>query len=103
MQVRQGDVLLVLLAAADGEEGLVEQKAEESVVLEHGEATGHAHRVEASRVVLYYDRQAAQYLRVLEETPLTHEEHAAIMLREGLYRRAYQVEERREEVRRVAD
>jgi len=35
--------------------------------------------------------------------PLTHEEHATIVLDRPLYKQVYQVEERGEEVRRVAD
>lgn len=106
-QIRQGDVLLVCVNALPKD--AVEQPAINKLIIEYGEATGHHHRfddvltAEGPKVKLYHDARAAQYIKVLEESPFTHEEHDAILIENGLFRRAYQVEEQRKEIRRVVD
>jgi hypothetical protein len=99
---RQGDVLIVATdKAIKGGKELLEGK---DIVFMHGEVTGHAHRIVApGGKARLLDVQAERYLRVLEEVTITHEEHGPILLREGQYRQAFQVEERGEEVRRVED
>jgi hypothetical protein len=85
MMVRQGDILLVLV---DGElpDG-VHPVAREggSVVLAHGEATGHRHRI-ASHHAELHEHDTGRFLRVRAPVDLVHEEHAAIALRAGLYK-----------------
>lgn len=99
---RQGDVLLVRVASLP--KGVVAILQDQShVTLMHGEATGHQHRIIEKEKVSYFDAQAERFLRVLEKTALTHEEHSAVILDKGIYRQAFQVEEKREEIRRVAD
>jgi hypothetical protein len=99
---RQGDVLIVLVADAP-QEGK-DLREGDDIVFMHGEVTGHAHRIVApAQKARLFDVQAERYLRVLSEVTITHEEHGPILLREGNYRQAFQVEEQGEEVRRVAD
>ena len=98
---RQGDVCLVKVARLPKD---VQRVAEQGdVILAYGEVTGHAHRIKESGKVKYWDAKAERFLQVLETVALTHEEHAAVVLEKGIYRQAFQVEERGEEVRSVAD
>lgn len=99
---RQGDVLIVKVdnAPTDG----VERKEGNDIVFMHGEVTGHAHRIVAPETkARLIDVNAERYLHALQEVTVTHEEHAPIILREGKYQQAFQVEEQGDEVRRVAD
>lgn len=105
---RQGDVLVVLTSASKLPHGAAEVPFDHGrIVLAHGEVTGHAHAIalpETERAkVRYWDANAERYLQVLETVALSHEEHSTILLNKGTYRQAFQVEERGEEVRRVAD
>jgi len=101
---RQGDVLIVDASYRGAKEGGKELREGKDIVFMHGEVTGHAHRiVEPKGKVVLLDVQAERYLQVLQEATITHEEHAPIILREGRYQQAFQVEEQGEEVRRVAD
>lgn len=105
---RQGDVLVVLTAAAlPAGATEIAPDARRRLVLAHGEVTGHAHAVQldakAAPKVKYWDAGAERYLQVLEAVSLKHEEHGAILLERGTYRQAFQVEDFGEEVRRVAD
>ena len=99
-QIRQGDVLLVEVKDTKGKEVSLPG----DIILMHGEATGHAHRIKepiGKAVVL--DANAERYLRVLQDVTLRHEEHSPIVLKEGKYQQVFQVEEEGEEVRRVTD
>jgi hypothetical protein len=105
---RQGDVLVVLDPVAQVPAGAQEVAPDKGrVVLAYGEVTGHAHAIafpaKTAPKVKYWDAGAERYLQVLEQVALKHEEHSTIMLERGVYRQAFQVEERGEEVRRVAD
>jgi len=106
---RQGDVLVVLTAVASLPKGAKEITPDPArgIVLAFGEVTGHAHAItvadKAKPPVRYFDAGAERYLQVLEKVTLNHEEHGAILLNEGVYRQAFQVEDFGEEVRRVAD
>lgn len=99
---RQGDVLIVQVdSAPDDGKQLLEGN---DIVFMHGEVTGHAHRIVAPKdKAVLLDVQAERYLQVLAEVTITHEEHGPILLREGRYQQAFQVEEQGEEVRRVQD
>jgi len=104
--VRQGDVLIVEASYRGGIPKDATKVAEEGdVILAHGEVTGHAHRIAKSLHVDYFDHAAERFLRVVCDSPLTHEEHTAIPIlpREGGYQQAFQAEEFGEEVRRVQD
>lgn len=99
---RQGDVLLVPVKKLPA--GAKEATVNGDLILMHGEVTGHAHRIkEAPGKVKVWDSGAERLLQVMETVALTHEEHSAVVLEKGIYRQAFQVEERGEEVRRVAD
>lgn len=98
---QQGDVIIEPFKIP---EGLIQ--ASEPDILQHGEATGHAHRLHGQGYELYEtpDRQT-KYLRLVEPTALRHEEHQEILLPPGEYRigivREY--DHFAEEARRVAD
>lgn len=99
--IRQGDVLLFPVAKLP--KGAVEVTPDKGdVILAFGEVTGHAHRIQAPSARVF-DFGAERYIQILEKTALTHEEHTAIMLDKGIYRQAFQHEEKRAEIRRVAD
>lgn len=104
--VRHGDVLLVDAAYRGKPGGELVKSDNGRVVLAYGEVTGHAHVVVAAPEVAQpklYDAQAERYLQVVQEATLRHEEHGPIVLRDGRYQQAFQVEEQGEEVRRVED
>lgn len=56
-----------------------------AVVLAHGEATGHAHRIVSPGARLY-EHASERFLDVLESTALLHEEHDPIPVPPGVYR-----------------
>jgi hypothetical protein len=94
--IRQGDVLLVAVAALP--EGAVEVTVEQGhIVLAHGEATGHTHAIydrgtEAQPTVRLWEAGAERFLQVLVSVPLRHEEHTALSLPVGVYKLPQQVE-----------
>jgi hypothetical protein len=55
---------------------------EEGNILEFGEESGHAHRLDGEAIQIYDNRNL---LEVTEPTPLVHEEHNTIMLPAGNY------------------
>ena len=85
MMVRQGDILLVLVDGDVPRGARIVERERGSVVLAHGEATGHRHRIRSSDAELY-ERAAERFLRVRAPVELVHEEHATIELRSGLYK-----------------
>ena len=100
--IRQGDVLLLQVSAIPAT--AVRNTTPGDVVLAYGEVTGHAHRIAEPQKVEVWDAGAERFIRAIETVSLMHEEHAAVTLEKGaVYRQIYQVEERGEEIRRVAD
>jgi len=103
--VRQGDVMLFKVDALP--KGAVAVESKGDVILAHGEVTGHAHRIKRGQTekpsARLFDVGAERYLQIAEKVALTHEEHSAIFLETGVYRQAYQFEEKRAEIQRVAD
>ena len=103
--VRQGDVMLFRVAELPKNAVLVKTKGD--VILAHGEVTGHAHRIKREQTekpsARLFDLGAERYLQIAERVALTHEEHSAIFLDAGVYRQAFQHEEKRAEITRVAD
>lgn len=85
---QQGDVLLFPAAIPKAAKRL------ETNVLQHGEATGHAHRVQflhdgkrgGAAGVFEDPKSLAKFLRVEAPTDLAHEEHKRITLPPGEYR-----------------
>ena len=106
--IRQGDVLLVRVAALPQRVRRREPDALGRIIIEYGEATGHAHVLDPAHVAAYdvigeAERIIGQAYLVLAATPLRHEEHGAVLLAPGVWERWYQVEDDGEEERRVAD
>ena len=100
-QYRQGDVLLVQVDALPSDAGL-QDKASSDIVLAYGELTGHAHVVNATAASLC-DSSGEYFLEVSAATPLSHQEHASIVLEPGVYRVIRQREYTPQENRRVQD
>lgn len=83
-QIRQGDVFLIRVSSLPP--GATREKAADSdIVLAHGEATGHAHRVSAAHASMYA-WQGDRLIEVKKDTDLTHEEHGALRLSPGIYK-----------------
>lgn len=103
--IRQGDVLLFPVRKLP--KGVTEIAQEGDVILAFGEVTGHAHRIKRDQTekpsARVFDLGAERYLQIAERVALTHEEHSAIFLEKGVYRQAFQHEEKRAEIQRVAD
>lgn len=56
-------------------------------IIEHGEATGHAHRLDIDEFEhLQNPKTKERYLRIAKPTKVKHEEHGAITLPPGEYR-----------------
>jgi hypothetical protein len=102
---RQGDVCLIQVEKLPVGAQKVAVKGD--VILAFGEQTGHAHRIKRDQTekpsARLFDLGAERYLQIAERVALTHEEHSAIFLEAGVYRQAYQHEEKRAEITRVAD
>lgn len=103
VEYRQGDVFLVKIPSSYQVETTARIPAEGSrIILAYGEATGHAHAISSSSAELYSvdphifgktfhkDFEMARaantrFLRVLQPTPLLHEEHDPLDLQPGNY------------------
>ena len=85
MMFRQGDILIVRVDGEVPRGARVVEREGDSVVLAHGEATGHRHRIR-SRDADLYEAGSERLLRVRGPVDLVHEEHATIELRSGLYK-----------------
>lgn len=95
---RQGDVLIADIPA------LPESSTRrESPVLVTGEATGHAHRVEAPETAEVWVVNGQLYLKVLDPTRIIHEEHLPITIPPGIYRIWQQREYTPRAIRRIRD
>jgi hypothetical protein len=103
-QIRQGDVFLETVGEMPKGTRLSFEAQPGRLVLAYGEATGHHHSV-AERDAEMIETEAGEiFLRIMRETPLEHQEHAAILLQPGIYRVGRQVEYvPRALPRRVAD
>lgn len=113
-QMRQGDVLLHPCEMPGGAKRVEIGSAAyqqafpngmKQLILAYGEATGHHHSLmlEEIKDVELYEKDGTLYLRVLEETPLKHQEHAEIAVKPRTYRIHLQVERWMDEIRRVSD
>ena len=71
-QIRQGDVLVEKIGKLPKV-----KKQKGYVILAHGEATGHAHRIRTGAEMLLAEN-GDKYLKFSEITELVHEEHSAI-------------------------
>ena len=83
-QYRQGDVFIERIAVMpQGTRRIAPISGK--LVLAEGEATGHAHTIEADYGTLV-EKNGVLYLQVKEAAPLTHQEHATVTLPKGKYR-----------------
>ena len=122
-QIRQGDVLLLAVAALPAGAVLAEGQGRK-IILAWGEVTGHHHRIEdhvrevspeaaaeitdaaiaRAKARLWIAPSGDRFLEVKEPVHLLHEEHTAHMIPPGLYELPVQVEHSADDmVRAVAD
>jgi hypothetical protein len=99
---RQGDVLLVPVATIPAGTTPVALQIPGRHVLAFGEVTGHHHSIAVADAELTKTAETV-YLQVMTETPLEHQEHAAIQVPAGNYRVVIQREYHPEAIRNVAD
>jgi hypothetical protein len=82
---RQGDILIVAITGEPPTSAREIAREPGGIVLAHGEATGHAHRIR-SQHARFLENNGERFLRIDEPADLTHEEHAPIHLVPGAYR-----------------
>ena len=100
LHYRQGDVLLVKTDVLP--EGAEKQHDEDRIVLAWGAVTGHAHAISAAYATRYQWKDDV-LVDVKEGAELVHEEHGAISLAPGVYRKIQQREYHPEAIRNVQD
>ena len=98
MLLRQGDVLIETVAEIPA--GATRRA---SSILAYGEATGHAHRIEAPERAEVFELNGQLYLKVTDPTRLLHDEHLPIDLPPGWYRVWQQREYTPQEIRTIRD
>lgn len=82
---RQGDVILIKVKDLPKEAELVENKEKHRVALAYGEVTGHAHALYDVTAANQYKTLEKEFLEVVKNTELRHEEHSTIYLEPGIY------------------
>src|ERR1051326_4477763 len=97
LHYRQGDLLFIRQDIRPEANLIVRQ----SDVIVAGEATGHAHRLQAGTILEAPD--GALYLDITQTTQVVHEEHGPITLDPGLWLVVRQREYHLEAIRTVAD
>jgi hypothetical protein len=97
---RQGDVLLVQIKSIP--QSATPKAKTGRIVLAEGEATGHAHTID-DRDATELISEAERIINVTKSTPLTHQEHATIVIDPGVYKIVRQREYTPEGLRNVAD
>jgi hypothetical protein len=87
---RQGDVLLIQVSRLPKEVQEVNQEGD--LILQHGEVTGHAHRIASRYAKLYRAETDARYMKVTAPqktagggVELKHEEHSTVAIPNGTY------------------
>lgn len=116
--VRQGDVTLLRVDALPARKCEATRGEDGKLIIEHGEVTGHGHRIANKNVTAFRaetaemaGRAGLDYLLVggggarlnHEFSDGRHAEHEAISLREGAWKRCIQVDEDDEGVKVVID
>jgi hypothetical protein len=79
----QGDVFFVKTRTIPGEAKKVNRKSRGFVIAE-GEATGHAHVIEAE--IELYEKNGILYLNTSKQVQVTHEEHLPVTLPPGIWK-----------------
>ena len=84
---RQGDVLLkqLLLLLPNDKKDMVKLKELNTTIVREGERTGHHHKFETGQVQLFEDDYHTKYVKVSQQTTLTHQEHKPLVIDEGKY------------------
>jgi len=82
-QARQGDVFLQRVDSIP-DNAIPIKDVNGNLVLAEGEATGHAHTVQATHAAMYL-AGTVMYLKVLQQCYLYHQEHTEIQLPVGDY------------------
>lgn len=103
---RQGDVLIVPIAAKPVAAFEIVEREGGRVILAEGESTGHAHAIKAKSAAMFRDPKLnAIFLSVTGKDPvaLEHDEHTTIELPPGDYQVILQREYQPEGIRAVAD
>lgn len=83
MLLVQGDVFLVRVEKMPAKACKVE-KAERGYIIAEGEATGHAHVIDAD--IECYEKDKILYIKTQREVPLSHEEHTEILVPPGIWK-----------------
>jgi hypothetical protein len=101
-QLRQGDVLLVRVDRIPATATRTEPERGK-IILAHGEATGHAHTIEADKADWWKDG-AEEFVAVKTDVPVKHQEHGPLLLKAGEnYSKVQQREYSPEAIRPVYD
>lgn len=77
---RHGDVHLIRIEAIPSDADPTQDKT-----VEEGELTGHAHRIVGDGSVIHVTKSGARFLRVVQPTDLSHEEHHTRTIPPGDY------------------
>jgi len=75
-----GDVHLIKIRSIPDEAVKTDEK-----VLEYGEVTGHAHRMQGDQFVIFKTNDNRKFLRVIQPSDLSHEEHHTRTVTPGDY------------------
>ena len=80
-------------------------KPKDTNIVAEGEVTGHAHTLASGEFNLYEDSSGTLYLSVKTPSEITHQEHGAKEIAEGIYvvEKEREFDPFSEEIRRVAD
>ena len=102
--IRQGDVLIVPVEEIPATVEAVERE-NGYIVLAHGEATGHAHKIKDQHAALFRDPELmAVFMHVTGDVvALEHDEHDTITVPAGKYQVIRQREYTPDAIRNVAD
>ena len=102
--IRQGDVLIVPVEEIPTTVEAVERE-NGYIVLAHGEATGHAHKIKDKHAALFRDpKLMAVFIHVTEDAvAFDHDEHDTITIQPGKYQVIRQREYAPDAIRNVAD
>jgi hypothetical protein len=105
MHYRQGDILIEQIAGLpDDAVEVKERDGRGRIILAYGEATGHAHAGDGRDAHYYHSKKTGLfYLVVVNPTPLEHEEHEAIPMKEDIYEVRRHREYTPQEIRQVVD
>jgi hypothetical protein len=97
---RHGDVHLIEIDSIPKN-----AKATKDKIVEHGEVTGHAHRLNGNGATIFKAQNGIRYLKVVRPTDLSHEEHHTRTIPPGTYeiRRTRETDHMSGVIRQVAD